>query len=350
MEAASLAALLWLRERVDSSRYQRISFNCYHWFAPFIPAPDLATTVLGIRFRSPIGAAAGLDPQARHINTLERLGFGFMELGSVTMDREPRDLPAVQIDYEKRSVKRVVQDGTCSGFQLCRNVIRDQPEVPIGVNLQPGSDILIAAPYLANKEYTNLLEVTYPYADYIVANIASDHITDLSMYREEIHLRKLCRDLIQARDIEIGLQCAALLSVQGIQVPRARRLVPPLFLKIDTEWTNVQMLVKVLVEEGVDGVVVAGTNKAGEGGTAVAEASLKLLKEVRKTAGDQLVLIAAGGIFSAEDIVERLKSGASLVEIYSAFWLEGPYVVRRLSEGLSELLRPDGLSSVQTAA
>ena len=334
---------------MDSSRYQRISFNCYRWFAPFTPAPDLATTVLGIHFRSPIGAAAGLDPQARHINTLEKLGFGFVELGSVTMDREPRDLPAVQIDHEKRTVKRVVQDATCSGFQLCRNVARAQPQVPIGVNLQPHSTILTAAPYLANNEYTNVLEVTYPYADYIVANLASDHITDLSMYRDEAHLRELCRDLVRTRDIEIGLQCAALLSVQGIHVPKARRLVPPLFLKIDSEWTDVQMLVKVAVEEGLDGVVVAGTNRAGEGGTAVAEASLKLLKEVRKAAGDKLVLIAAGGIFSAEDILERLKSGASLVEVYSAFWLEGPYVVRRLSEALSELRR-DGLSSVRTAA
>lgn len=345
MEAASLAALLWLRDRVDASRYQRISLNCYRWFTPFIPAPDLATSVLGIRFRSPIGAAAGLDPKASHIRTLERLGFGFMELGSVTMDREPRDLPAVEMNYEKRSTKRLVQDGNCGGFQFCRNVAKDQPQVPIGVNLQPGSTVLVAAPYLANKDYTNLLEVTYPYADYVVANISSDHITDLSMYKDETHLRSLCRDLVQTRDIEIGLQCAALLSVPGIQVPRARRLVPPLFIKIGADWSDVPMLVKVLIEEGLDGVVVAGTNREGEGGTPVAEACLRLLREIRKVAGDKLVLIASGGIFSAEDILERLKSGASLVEVYSVFWLEGPYAVRRLSEELLELLRRDGQSA-----
>lgn len=346
MEAATLSALLWLRDRLDFSRYQRISLKCYGWFAPFTPGPELAVTVMGIHFRSPIGAAAGLDPKARHMRTLERLGFGFLEQGSLTMDREPNQTPALQIDLEKRTIKRVAQDGTCGGFQFCRNVISDSPQIPIGANLQPNSAILTAAPYLANKEYANLVEVTYPHADYLVANIASDHITDLTMYTQETHLRSLCKSLVQTRDAEIGLQCAVALSVPGIQVPSARRLVPPILVKINADWSDVAMLVRVLLEEGIDGVVVAGTNKEGEGGASVREASLRLLRDIHKAAGKRLVLIAAGGVFSAEDVLERLKSGASLVEVYSAFWLEGPGVVRRLSEGLTELLQREGLSSV----
>ena len=227
--------------------------------------------------------------------------------------------------------------------------MRDQPSIPLGANLVPNSSLLLTAPYLADKEYTNLVEVVYPYADYLVANIASDSITDLTQYRSESRLRTLCRELLSARDLEIGLQCALETGITGVSVSRARQLIPPLFIKIDADWEDAQMLVRVLTEEGMDGVVVAGTNRKGEGGKPVAEASLRLLREVYRASKGKLVVIAAGGIFTAEDALARIKSGASLVEIYSAFWLLGPSTVKSLSSDLHALLQKEGFRSVSAA-
>jgi dihydroorotate dehydrogenase len=303
--------------------------------------PILATRVLGQEFRNPIGLAAGFDKSAYAVGPLMRLGFGFVEAGSVT--------PKPQIGNPKPRLFRLVEDravinrmgmnnGGIAAFRARIAALpRPRPAV-LGVNIAINKEG--AAPLC---DYPMLYDQVAPLADYVAVNVSSPNTPGL-------------RDLQGERRLsEILAALAAIRAVQ--QGPR-----PPILVKIapDLSPAAVEPIVEAAVAQGMDGLIVSNTTIARPGlrsvhrtqagglsGPPLRAMATEMLKRVAKLARPRgLVLIGCGGVGSGADAHEKLRAGADLVQLYAAFAYEGPALIPRIKRELAALLRRDGVRNV----
>ena len=302
--------------------------------------PVLASRVLGLLLRNPLGLAAGFDKDALAIRGLQRQGFGFVEAGTVT--------PRAQPGNARPRVFRLVEDGAVInryGFnnrgvaafagRLAR--LPRRRTVPVGANVglnKDGAD--------AERDYPALIAAVAPWADYLVINVSSPNTPGLRDLQGEARLRSILRA------VRAG-------------VPER----PPLLVKVapDLRPGVLEGIVEVAVEGGAEGLVVSNTTVArpdglrsplrweagGLSGTPLFAASTALLAQAHRLSRGRLVLVGAGGVASGADALAKLRAGASLVQVYTAFALEGPGLVRRIKRELAELLRRDGFRGVAEA-
>ena len=302
--------------------------------------PILATRVLGRDFRNPIGLSAGFDKSAVAVGPLMRLGFGFVEAGSVT--------PRPQIGNPRPRLFRLVEDravinrmgmnnGGIDAFRARIAALRDRPAV-LGVNIainKDGADPL--------RDYPALYAEVAALADYVAVNVSSPNTPGL-------------RDLQGERQLSEIL--AALAATRAAQ-PGAR---PPILVKIapDLAPGAIEPIVDAAVTHGIDGLIVSNTTisrpvlrsahrdqAGGLSGPPLRALSTDLLRRVAKLArGRGLTLIGCGGVGSGADAYEKLRAGADLVQLYAAFAYEGPALIPRMKRELAALLRRDGVRSV----
>ena len=302
--------------------------------------PILATRVLGQDFRNPIGLSAGFDKSAVAIGPLMRLGFGFVEAGSVT--------PRPQIGNPRPRLFRLVEDravinrmgmnnGGIDAFRARIAALRDRPSV-LGVNIainKDGADPL--------RDYPALYAEVAALADYVAVNVSSPNTPGL-------------RDLQGERQLSDIL--AALAATRAAQ-PGAR---PPILVKIapDLAPAAIEPIVDAAVTHGMDGLIVSNTTisrpglrsahrdqAGGLSGPPLRALSTDLLRRVAKLArGRGLTLIGCGGIGSGADAYEKLRAGADLVQLYAAFAYDGPALIPRMKRELAAMLRRDGVQSV----
>jgi dihydroorotate dehydrogenase len=302
--------------------------------------PILATRVLGQEFRNPIGLAAGFDKSAVALGPLMRLGFGFVEAGSVT--------PKPQIGNPKPRLFRLVEDRAVinrmgmnnagiSAFRARIAALRDRPAV-LGVNIAINKDG--AAPL---RDYPMLYEQVAPLADYVAVNVSSPNTPGLRDLQGEKNLSEIL---------------AALAAIRAAQ-PGPR---PPILVKIapDLAPAAIEPIVEAAVTQGMDGLIVSNTTIARPGlrsphrtqagglsGPPLRAMSTELLKRVARLARPRgLVLIGCGGVGSGADAHEKLRAGADLVQLYAAFAYEGPALIPRIKRERAALLRRDGVRSV----
>lgn len=302
--------------------------------------PILATRVLGRDFRNPIGLAAGFDKSAVAVGPLMRLGFGFVEAGSVT--------PRPQVGNPRPRLFRLVEDravinrmgmnnGGIAAFHARIAALRDRPAV-LGVNIAINKE---AADPL--RDYPALYAEVAALADYVAVNVSSPNTPGL-------------RDLQGERQLSDIL--AALAATRAAQ-PGAR---PPILVKIapDLAPAAIEPIVETAVTHGMDGLIVSNTTisrpglhsahrdqAGGLSGPPLRALSTDLLRRVAKLArGRGLALIGCGGIGSGADAYEKLRAGADLVQLYAAFAYDGPALIPRMKRDLAALLRRDGVRSV----
>lgn len=299
--------------------------------------PRLAIRVAGLAFPSPVGLAAGFDKDARAADALLGLGFGFVEVGTVT--------PLAQAGNPKPRLFRLPEDraiinrmGFNNGGQAAAFERLTRPRQGIvGVNIGANKD---AADRIA--DYATGVRVMAPVADYLTINVSSPNTPGLRALQEADALAALLDGALAAR------------PAGG----------PPVFLKVapDLAPADVDAVARVAIDRGVDALIVANTTvsrpplrarHAGEAGglsgAPLAALALERLRDFRAATGGALPLIAAGGIATAEDAYARLRAGASLVQIYSVIPYAGPGVARRIAEGLLPLLDRDGFASIGEA-
>ncbi len=302
------------------------------------PDPCLATRVAGLDFPTPVGLAAGYDKDARVPDALLGLGFGFVEVGTLT--------PKPQAGNPKPRLFRLVEDhavinrmGFNNGGQeaaFARLSARERRGI-VGVNVGANKD---SADRTA--DYARGVRAMAPVADYLTINISSPNTPGLRALQEAAALDALLVAAIEARG-EKG---------------------PPIFLKVapDLDPADIDAIAKVVVDRKVDALIVANTTlsrpplssrHAGESGGLSGEPlrplALQRLRDFRAATGGQVPLIAAGGIASAEDAYASIRAGASLVQLYSALVYEGPGLAARIARGLVPLLARDGFRSVPEA-
>ncbi len=306
--------------------------------------PILAAEALGIRFRNPIGLAAGFDKSAVAIAPLMRLGFGFVEAGSVT--------PKPQFGNPKPRLFRLVEDravinrmgmnngGLAPFLARLAHLPNPRPAV-LGCNIAINKEG--AAPL---RDYPALYTAVAPHAAYVAVNVSSPNTPGLRDLQGEQQLRDILAALAAARDAIAG--------------PR-----PPILVKIapDLSPGAVEPIVESALMHGIQGLIVSNTTIArpaplrsalksqagGLSGPPLREPSTELLKRVARVTQGRLTLIGCGGVGSGADALEKIKAGASLVQLYAAFAYDGPALIPRIKRELAAAMRREGFSSVAEA-
>jgi dihydroorotate dehydrogenase len=313
------------------------------------PLPELESQRFGLRFENPIGLAAGFDKEGTAVSGLFALGFGFVEVGTLTPRPQPGN-PAprlFRVVRDRALVNRLGfnNPGALVAAPRLERALLWRPG-PLGVNIGRNKT---TPEERSLEDYRAALTAVEGAADYLAVNVSSPNTLGLRRLQEPERLRPLLRDL---RALSVQLASAA---------GRARR---PLLVKVSPDLADpaLEELVDLLVEEQVDGLIATNTTVArplGTGGAyreegglsggpllARAEACTRVL--AARSRG-RLPIIGVGGILSPEDAYRRLRSGACLVQVYSGLIYGGPSFVQDLCEGLSRLMRRDGLRTLDEA-
>lgn len=306
-------------------------------------AGALAVQVAGLSFPNPVGVAAGFDKDAEVPDALLGLGFGFTEVGSIT--------PLPQAGNPQPRLFRLVEDGAVinrMGFNnggavaaLARLRARaDRPGI-VGVNIGANKD---SADRIA--DYAVMARKMAPFSSYLCVNVSSPNTPGLRALQDEGALKALIAAVFAARD------------------EAASQAPPPVFLKVapDLEPADVDAIARIAVDSGLGALVISNTTvtrpplrsaHAGESGglsgAPLRPLALQRLRDFRKATGGVVPLVGVGGIASAEHAWERIRAGASLVQLYSAMVYEGPGLGARVAKGLEALMRRDGFASIAEA-
>ncbi|OFI37950.1 dihydroorotate dehydrogenase (quinone) [Arthrobacter sp. SW1] len=310
------------------------------------PHPSLRTEALGLSFPSPFGLAAGFDKEGHGIEALTELGFGHVEVGTITGQAQPgNDKPRLFRLVEDRAVVNRMgfnNDGAAAvaprlkaaraGLQKAHPGVRPVIGVNIGktkvVELEDAvEDYLVSARSLA------------PAADYLVVNVSSPNTPGLRLLQNVDTLRPLLSAVGEAAD-----------QAAGRHVPLLVKIAP------DLSDEDIDDVARLALDLGLDGIIATNTTIGREGltsdpgkveacgagglsGAPLKQRSLEVLKRLKAAVGERLVLIAVGGVETAADVQERLDAGATLVQGYTAFLYEGPFWAARINKGLAKARR-----------
>ncbi|MGH8059800.1 MAG: quinone-dependent dihydroorotate dehydrogenase [Candidatus Entotheonellia bacterium] len=314
------------------------------WFC--IDHPTLQTRLCGLNICNPVGLAAGLDKNATAVAALSTLGFGFIEVGTVTPRPQPGNpSPRLfRLPADRALINRLGfnNDGASAVAQRLRGA---RHTIPIGVNLGKNADTPLSE---ALDDYRRGLEALYEVGDYFVVNVSSPNTAGL-------------------RDLQGSQQLSDLLTgLHGHNQALARhRQIPPrpLLVKIAPDLSADELDDVIEVVQGVplDGIVATNTTLARQGlastiaepgglsGLPLRQRSTEVIRHLFERSQGRIPIIGVGGIFSAQDAYEKIRAGASLVQIYTGFIYEGPILTRAINAGLIRLLERDGFTHVSQA-
>ena len=310
---------------------------------PFVPRlfrrlfviddPALEREVFGLRFKNPVGLAAGFDKDARLVDAMASLGFGFVEIGTVT--------PFAQAGNPKPRLFRLSADESLInrlGFnnhgveRAARNLARRKSGILVGGNIGKNK---ITPNEEAKYDYETGFRVLYPHVDFFTVNVSSPNTPNLRELQEKEPLTQLLR----------GLQ----------ELNREYPQPKPILLKIAPDLTDPQLddIIDICLSLGIAGVIATNTTVSREGlrtdhervrvigagglsGQALKQRSTEVIRYLHRQSGGQLPIIGVGGVASPEDAREKLAAGASLVQVYTGLVYEGPGLVKRINQALLE--------------
>jgi len=297
--------------------------------------PALATTAFGRKLINPIGLAAGFDKNAVAINALGRLGFGFVEAGTVTPRAQPGNpRPRLfRLAEDRAVINRMGFNNAGLDAFLTNLKAADRTRIAVGANIginKDGAD--------PERDYPALAKAVAPFADYITVNISSPNTPGL-------------------RDLQSEARLAGILDAISVKKPVFVKIAP------DLSEDGLAAVITTCLSKSVAGLIISNTTIArpaglqgghqtetgGLSGAPLLEASTNMLAKASKLCNGRLTLIGVGGIFTAADAFAKILAGASLVQVYTGFAFRGPALLRELKLGLVELLRARGFENVAQA-
>lgn len=315
-------------------------------FAPKISQHDediLASKTLGMTFKNPIGLAAGFDKDAEAFDGLANLGFGFIEVGSVTPKPQPGNpQPRVFRLPEDQAVINRYGFNSKGHLAVKTNVENRSSKIVLGINLGKNK-----TSENATSDYVEGVRTLGPFADYLVINVSSPNTPGLRSLQGKKELEVLTSKVIEARNREL----------------KDRR--PPVLLKIapDLEEQDKIDIASVALKNKVDGLIVSNTtisrpdslkssNKSESGGLSggpVKEVSTLAIRDMYRLTKGQIPIVGVGGVSNGQDAYEKIRAGASLVQLYTSFIYQGPPVAYSVASELADILRNDGFNNVSEA-
>ena len=294
---------------------------------------DLPTKAFGLTFPNPVGLAAGMDKNGAHIDALFGLGFGFVEVGTVTpRAQEGNPKPRMFRLPQYRAVINRLGFNNEGVDVLVHNVERARRKKGLlGINIGKNKD---TSNERAASDYLYCLERVYPLADYITVNISSPNTAGLRELQEEQQLRQLVGTLREAQE-KFGAQ-------HGKRVPMLVKIAP------DLSDEDIDAVARVLSDLSVDGVIATNTtvsrisvqahkraNETGVlSGAPLMNQSTMVLRKLRTRLPDSIPLIGVGGILSGADAVAKMSAGAALVQTYTGLVYRGPELVHDCVEAI----------------
>ena len=328
----------------------------------------LEVQVFGLRFPNPIGLAAGFDKNAVAVGPLLNLGFGFVEVGTVTPQPQPGNpRPRLhRIERHKALINSLgfPNDGMATVADRLRALHPSTGSRPgesppetgrteaveftgvVGVNLGKGKDTPLET---AGEDYLSVLDILYDLASYIVINVSSPNTPGLRQLQGREHLTGLARAVIDR---------VRVLAAQAGMPAR------PVLLKVapDLTWPEVDDVLTVAGDTGVSGVIATNTTISRSGlspqdaalpgglsGHPLRQRSTDVVRYISQQTSGRLPVIGVGGVFEAGDVWEKLEAGASLVQAYTGFVYQGPTFAFDVQEGLLDLLDLNGCRSLSEA-
>jgi dihydroorotate dehydrogenase len=309
-------------------------------------SPKLETTCFGLRFPNPIGMAAGFDKDGRAVAALESLGFGFIEVGTVTPLAQPGNegprlarLPAHRALVNRLGFPSEGAEAVAERLRATRH------QVPLGINVGRNKATAVER---SVHDYVDALRILYDCGDYFVGNISSPNTPGL----RDLHRRDLLDELLGSMRDEI----ARLAVARG-------GAAKPFLLKVspDVSPENLETVANSVVANGVAGLIVANTTvnsklvaeaRIGGGGLSgppILDLVISVVREFYRRVGTRLPIIGVGGVHSADSAYRMMRAGASLVQVYTGFVYEGLGLPGRICRGLVERLDRDGLPNPAAA-
>ncbi|PIE01240.1 MAG: dihydroorotate dehydrogenase (quinone) [Acidobacteria bacterium] len=307
--------------------------------------PELKTRFCGIECEHPIGLAAGFDKNATMFSNMHYLGFSFLEVGTVTGQAQtgnpkPR---LFRLPADCGLINRMGFNNAGSAV-AAKNLIQKSSPLPVGGNI--GKTKVVALGDEAIKDYEVSFLKLRNHIDYLVVNVSSPNTPGLRTLQDKKPL------------------CELLCHLNGLKGDQNL----PILLKIAPDLTDQQLIeiVEVVEETGIQGVIATNTTIARDGlktpknrvdtigsgglsGAPLASVSTRILKFLRRHLPKSVDLIGVGGIFSGEDVLQKLKAGANAVQIYTSFVYRGPSCVFQMKAELSKAMRREGFSSIEEA-
>jgi dihydroorotate dehydrogenase len=299
------------------------------------PKPD-PRTVMGITFPNPVGLAAGLDKDGAYIDGLAALGFGSIEIGTVTPRAQPGNprprmfrLPAARGIINRMGFNNGGVDAFVANVQASR--FYQERQGVLGLNIGKNADTPIER---AADDYVACLQKVYPYASYVTVNISSPNTKNLRQLQGASELDALLSQLKEEQ--------SRLADKYGHYVPLALKIAP------DVDGDQIRNIGGALVRHGIDGVIATNTTlnrrevegmrhaneQGGLSGAPVFDLSNIVIRALKAEVGDTVPIIGVGGILSGRDAKAKIAAGAQLVQLYSGLIYRGPALVRECADAL----------------
>lgn len=298
--------------------------------APSVPSKP--REVMGLTFNNPVGLAAGLDKNGECIDGLGSLGFGFLELGTVTPVGQPGNpKPRMFRIPEREALINRMGFNNHGVDQLVANVQKSKYQGVIGINI--GKNLTTAVED-ANRDYLTCLRKVYPHADYVAVNLSSPNTPGLRKLQYGDALKSLLSVLKEEQ--------ASLAKEYGCRVPLAIKIAP------DMADDEIAAVAAELVSCELDGVIATNTTldrekvsgfataeeAGGLSGAPLSDKSTAVIQLLASELSGKLPIIGVGGIMDAQTAADKIKAGASLVQIYSGFIYKGPELIREAAEAV----------------
>jgi dihydroorotate dehydrogenase len=296
-----------------------------------VKSPKLERKLFGLRFPNPVGLAAGFDKDAKLIDELASLGFGFIEIGTITPKAQPGNpQPRLfRLQEDNGIINRMGFNN--QGIEAAiERLKKRKSKVIIGGNIGKNK---VTPNDEAFNDYEKCFLKLYPYVDYFVVNVSSPNTPGLRELQEKEPLMKLLHHLMQLN--------------------KQQEKAKPILLKIAPDLTNQQLddIIEIVRETKIDGVIATNTtvsrdglktsestiNEIGNGGLSgkpLGKRATEVIRYLNEKSQSAFPIIGVGGIMSAEDALEKLEAGASLVQLYTGFIYEGPALIKRINKAI----------------
>jgi len=302
--------------------------------------PALEVSAFGNRFPNPVGVAAGFDKNAEVTHGLAALGFGFVEIGTVTpYPQGGNDRPRLfRLQADEGMINRMGFNGQGMVRVKDRLEADGTPDIPLGVNI---GKMNASTEREAIEDYRRVFVRLAPFADYVVVNVSCPNTPDEFDESSPQHIAAIFETIEAENDDEV-----------------------PILVKIgpDSPLESVCELVDIATAFGVDGIVATNTSTSRDGlespereewgglsGQPIADRSTEVIRTIAAHTDGEIPIIGVGGVDSAERAYEKIRAGASLVQLYTGFVYQGPSTARQINRGLVTCLERDGFDSIEEA-
>ncbi len=293
--------------------------------------PDLQTKALGLTFPNPVGLAAGFDKNGEHLEALAALGFGFLEIGTVTYhpqsgNAKPRiiRLPKAKAIWNHLGFNN---KGAAAAAEKLKKI---KLKIPLGINIGKSKIVPVEE---SPADYLASFEILYPYGDYFVINVSSPNTPGLRDLQKKVALLNLLNE-IRKKNKELSVK---------LNLP-----LRPILVKIspDLDFQEIDAILEVIEQTETAGITAANTTlrrteafsklpqSGGISGDPVKTRTTEIIKYIYDKTRGKIVIIGCGGIFTGADAREKLDAGADLVQLYTGLIYEGPEIVKNIKKNL----------------